>query len=96
MSGYAFWGVKVVRVVCQEGAYPWGSVPHVDAAATTTHHQHPHDTPRLITRSVVAWEPVPQFRAFFEYNLARNGLQNKVQVQLRAPALRLIRWLLIG
>jgi hypothetical protein len=29
---------------------------------------------------VVAFEPVPQFRAFFEYNLARNGLGARVQV----------------
>ena len=31
--------------------------------------------------SVIAFEPVPQFRAFFEYNLARNGLEDKVQVR---------------
>lgn len=30
---------------------------------------------------VVAWEPVPHFRAFFEYNIARNKLQPLIQVR---------------
>jgi FkbM family methyltransferase len=36
---------------------------------------------RARAHSVVAFEPVPQFRAFFEYNLARNGLTHLVQVR---------------
>ncbi|KAI8471235.1 MAG: hypothetical protein J3K34DRAFT_458460 [Monoraphidium minutum] len=31
--------------------------------------------------NVVAFEPVPQFRAFFEYNLARNNLEDRVQIR---------------
>ncbi|GBG00148.1 hypothetical protein Rsub_12839 [Raphidocelis subcapitata] len=31
--------------------------------------------------SVIAFEPVPQFRAFFEYNVARNGLAHKIQIR---------------
>eukprot|EP00879_Flechtneria_rotunda_P018331 GHRR01019228.1.p1 GENE.GHRR01019228.1~~GHRR01019228.1.p1 ORF type:complete len:561 (+),score=158.07 GHRR01019228.1:121-1683(+) len=30
---------------------------------------------------VIAWEPVPQFRAFFSYNLARNNLAHMVTVR---------------
>jgi hypothetical protein len=36
--------------------------------------------------SVVSFEPVPQFRAFFEYNIARNQLQDRVQVGSRRGA----------
>eukprot|EP00877_Chromochloris_zofingiensis_P013674 jgi/Chrzof1/8560/Cz03g15200.t1 len=31
--------------------------------------------------SVISWEPVPQFRAFFEYSTARNGLVDKIQIR---------------
>lgn len=37
---------------------------------------------------MIAWEPVPQFRAFFEYNVARNGLTGRVQVRPAAAVAR--------
>jgi len=33
---------------------------------------------------VIAWEPVPHFRSFFELAIAINGLQRKIQVRHRA------------
>ncbi|KAF6258050.1 hypothetical protein COO60DRAFT_1701519 [Scenedesmus sp. NREL 46B-D3] len=33
---------------------------------------------------VIAWEPVTAFRAFFEYNIARNKLHHKIQVRRSA------------
>ena len=33
---------------------------------------------------VIAWEPVPHFRSFFELAIAINGLQHKIQVRHNA------------
>jgi hypothetical protein len=33
---------------------------------------------------VIAWEPVTTFRAFFEYNIARNKLHHKIEVRSNA------------
>jgi hypothetical protein len=38
------------------------------------------------SRRVVAWEPVPQFRAFLEYGLALNGFQSLVEVRAAAAS----------
>lgn len=35
----------------------------------------------MLACSVISWEPVPQFRAFFEYSTARNGLVDKIQIR---------------
>lgn len=35
---------------------------------------------------VVAWEPVPRFRAFLEYSLARNGVTDRVEVRAAVAA----------
>lgn len=41
---------------------------------------------RLLHASVVAWEPVPAFRAFLSWNLARNGLAGRVAVRAAVVA----------
>lgn len=41
----------------------------------------PSCPPNFCCCRVVSFEPVPQFRAFFEYSIARNMLQDKIQVR---------------
>lgn len=40
-----------------------------------------HTMHRCACCRVVAWEPVPQFRALFSHNLARNQLSHLVEVR---------------
>lgn len=60
-----------------------GSEARCGVRASTTPDTCARPVLRLL-RSVIAWEPVKEFRAFLEYSIARNKLQHKVEVRAAA------------